>query len=195
MSESSSFYALLFRMRHIVRWGLMRNSYQENVQEHSYMTAVLAHALAAIGCELFSGTVEPERAAAAALFHDASEIFTGDLPTPVKYQNAEIMSAYKDVEQRASEKLLSMLPDELRGTYSPLLSEAEGELRMIVKAADKLAAYIKCVEEIKAGNAEFSTAKKQTLASLHAMERPEVEYFLENFMNAFSLTLDEQIYL
>jgi 5'-deoxynucleotidase len=182
-------------MRHIVRWGLMRNSYQENVQEHSYMTAVLAHSLAAISRELFSGTVDPEHAAAAALFHDASEIFTGDLPTPVKYQNPEIMSAYKDVEQRASEKLLGMLPAELRGTYSPLLMETDGELHAIVKAADKLAAYIKCVEEIKAGNAEFSAAKKQTLASLRAMKRPEVEYFLENFIDAFSLTLDEQIYL
>lgn len=191
MEEPYSFYALVFRMRHIVRWGLMRNSYDENVQEHSHMVAVLAHALASIGRELFDKTVEPAKAAEAALFHDASEIFTGDLPTPVKYQNPSIMTAYKQVEALAADKLLCLLPAELQGSYAPIIHEEDEQVRLIVKAADKLAAYIKCLEELKAGNGEFCSAEKQIRETLEQSELPEVGYFMKHFIPAFKLTLDE----
>ena len=192
MPESFPFFAYLSRMRYINRWGLMRNTFQENIQEHSHMVAVLAHALAVIGREKYGGTVDPGEAAAAALFHDAPEILTGDLPTPVKYYNPEIREAYKQVEQVSAKKLLSMLPEELRPAYEDLLSEAYGpELRAVVKAADKLSAYIKCVEELKAGNAEFRQAAEQTLEVLKASSMPEVGYFMEHFLPAFGLTLDE----
>ena len=185
------FYALVSRMKNINRWALMRNSFTENVQEHSHETAVLAHALAAISRDVFGNDADPDRAAAAALFHDASEIITGDMPTPVKYYSDDIREAYKNVEQIAAEKLLSSLPDELRGTYESLLSPPDEKTRRFVKAADKLSAYIKCVEELKAGNGEFKLAAEQTLSKLRALNMPEVDYFLENFMPAFEMTLDE----
>ena len=191
MDGQSSFYALVFRMRNIVRWGLMRNSYSENVQEHSHMVAVLAHALAIIGREIYGKTVDPAAACETALFHDASEIFTGDLPTPVKYLNPGIMTAYKQVEALASEKLLGLLPEPLKASYAPLLNETDEELRAVVKAADKLAAYIKCLEELKAGNGEFESAEKQIRQTLESSPLPEVGYFLEHFIPAFTLTLDE----
>jgi len=191
MDNANSFYALVFRMRHIVRWGLMRNSYNENVQEHSHMVAVLAHALAIISKEVYGKSVDPAAAAEAALFHDASEIFTGDLPTPVKYQNPEIMSAYKQVEALASDRLLSLLPPELQGAYAPLLHESNEDICAVVKAADKLAAYIKCLEELKAGNGEFASAEQQIRKTLEASSMPEVGYFMEHFIPAFKLTLDE----
>lgn len=192
MPESFPFFAYLSRMRYINRWGLMRNTFQENIQEHSHMVAVLAHALAVIGRARYGGTVDPGEAAAAALFHDAPEILTGDLPTPVKYYNPEIREAYKRVEQVSAKKLLSMLPEELRPAYADLLSEGYApELRAVVKAADKLSAYIKCVEELKAGNAEFRQAAEQTLEVLKASPLPEVGYFMEHFLPAFGLTLDE----
>ena len=155
------------------------------------MTAVLAHGLAVIRREVYGGTVDPDRCAAAALFHDASEIITGDLPTPVKYMNAEITSSYKDVERLAEQKLLDMLPDALRGAYEPVLCGGDEEVRQIVKAADKLSAYIKCVEELKAGNGEFRSAEEQIKEALAQSELPEVRYFMENFMPAFGMTLDE----
>ncbi len=191
MNNRSNFYALVFRMRHIVRWGLMKNSYSENVQEHSHMVAVLAHALAVIGKEIYGKNTDPAKAAAYALFHDASEIFTGDMPTPVKYQNPEIMSAYKQVEDLALKKLLSLLPEEMRSAYVPILNEEDEEIHAIVKAADKLAAYIKCLEELKAGNREFSSAERQIRSILDASPLPEVSYFIEHFIPAFELTLDE----
>ena len=192
MPDSCNFFAYLSRMRYINRWGLMRNTFQENIQEHSHMVAVLAHALAVIRREVFGGEIDPGQAAAAALFHDAPEILTGDLPTPVIYYNPEIRQAYKEVEEVSARKLLSMLPDELRGTYEPLLAEEYNEdLRAIVKAADKLSAYIKCVEELKAGNTEFKKAAEQTMAALEEMDMEELEYFTERFLPAFSLTLDE----
>ena len=191
MDNPGSFYALVFRMRHIVRWGLMRNSYNENVQEHSHMVAVLAHALAVIGHEIYGKSVDPALCAEAALFHDASEIFTGDLPTPVKYQNPDIMTSYKQVEALAADRLLSLLPDELKSAYTPLLREEDEEVRDVVKAADKLSAYIKCLEELKAGNTEFSSAEKQIRETLEASPLPEVGYFMEHFIPAFRLTLDE----
>jgi len=187
----SGFFALISRMRFIKRWGLMRGSYSENVQEHSHMVAVLAHALAVIRRDIYGGGIDPNEAAAAALFHDASEIFTGDLPTPVKYFNPEIMTAYKKVEGLAEKKLMAMLPESLRGSYSPLVDSVSDDILEIVKAADKLAALIKCVEEVKAGNNEFLLAERQTRKAIDKLELPEVKYFMENFMPAFSLTLDE----
>ena len=163
MPENFHFFAYLSRMRYINRWGLMRNTFQENIQEHSHMVAVLAHALAVIRREVYGGGIDPGEAAAAALFHDAPEILTGDLPTPVKYYNPEIRDAYKEVEDVSARKLLSMLPAELRPAYEGLLTEDYSpELRAVVKAADKLSAYIKCLEELKAGNTEFRLAAEQT---------------------------------
>ena len=185
-----NFFAYMARMKYITRWSLMRNSVPENIQEHSHMVAVLAHALAVIRRDVFGGKADPEACACAALFHDATEIFTGDLPTPIKYFDPEIRSAYHRVEDAAAEKLLGMLPEDLRGAYEPLLREEDEEVRAMVKAADKLAAYLKCREELAAGNSEFADAEKETLALLRAMEMPEVDWFLTNFAGAFGRTLD-----
>lgn len=187
----SHFFAYIFRMRFIQRWALMRNTAPENVQEHSHQAAVLAHALAVIRNGKFGGAVDPGLVAAAALYHDASEILTGDMPTPIKYGNPAIQSAYKDVEALAARKLLAMLPEELREAYAPVLTGLDPEVARLVKAADKLSAYIKCVEELKAGNAEFREAAAQTRRALEGYGLPEVDYFLETFMESFSLTLDE----
>ena len=188
---SYNFFALISRMRYIHRWGLMRNTFQENIQEHSHMVAVLSHALAVIRREVYGGEADPGQAAVLALYHDAPEILTGDLPTPVKYYNPEIRQAYREVETFSARKLLAMLPEELQPTYRPLLDEEAGELHDIVKAADKLSAYIKCVEEVKAGNLEFKQAMEQTKATLEASPLPEVQYFLREFLPGFELTLDE----
>lgn len=187
----SHFFAYISRMRFIQRWALMRNTAPENVQEHSHQVAVLAHALAVIRREKFGGTIDPGMAAAAALYHDASEILTGDMPTPIKYDNPAIRNAYKDVEAVAESKLLAMLPEELRGAYRPLLTDTDPEVETLVKAADKLSAHIKCLEELKAGNAEFRDAARQTREALEACRLPEVDYFLETFLPSFSLTLDQ----
>lgn len=187
----SHFFAYISRLRFISRWALMRNTAPENVQEHSHQTAVLAHALALIRNKRFGGHVDPGAAAAAALYHDASEILTGDMPTPIKYYSPSIRSAYQEVEAEATRKLLEMLPPELRECYAPVLEIPDPELRALVKAADKLSAYIKCVEEVKAGNGEFGDAARQTRAALEAFGLPEVDYFLETFMDSFSLTLDQ----
>ena len=159
------FFAYISRMKYITRWSLMRNSVTENIQEHSHMVAVLAHALGVIRRDVFHRPCDPDACAAAALFHDASEIFTGDLPTPIKYHSPAIRDAYRQVEAEATEKLLSMLPEELRPAYGPILREEDGEVRRIVKAADKLSAYIKCLEEVEAGNNEFGDAAGGTRAS------------------------------
>jgi len=179
------------RMRNIHRWGLMRNSFEENLLEHSQMTAVLAHALAVIRRDVFGGSADPDRAAAAALYHDMSEIITGDMPTPVKYLNEDIRSSYKAVERQAEAQLLELLPEEMRPAYSVLLQGGEGETKELVKAADKLAAYIKCVEELRAGNLEFRSAEQQIRVALEASELPEIPYFMEHFLPAFGMTLDE----
>ena len=187
-----SFYAYLSRMRYISRWGLMRNSCPENVQEHSHEVAVLAHALALISQKIFGNkNVNPERCAAAALFHDAGEIITGDMPTPIKYFSPEIRRAYQQVESVAADRLLAMLPEELRESYEPFLRESDPEVARFVKAADKLSAHIKCLEELKASNHEFLLAARQTRQALDDMDMPEVRYFIENFLDSFTLTLDE----
>ena len=169
----------------------MRNTAQENVQEHSHQVAILAHALAVIRNEKFGGNVDAGQVAVAALYHDASEILTGDMPTPIKYDNPDIRKAYKEVETMAERKLLHMLPEELQTAYAPIITGQSGEIEELVKAADKLSAYIKCVEEMKAGNNEFREAAAQTRKALDAYKLPEVAYFMETFMESFSLTLDE----
>ena len=187
-----SFFALISRLRNITRWTLMRNTSIENVQEHSHMVAVIAHALAVIRRDVLGLDADPGKEAAMALFHDASEIFTGDLPTPIKYFDPDIQTAYKRVEAVASVKLLSALPKEMRSAYEQLLSPDDGKDSFrIVKAADKLAAYIKCLEELKSGNQEFILAAEQSRAKLNALNLPEVDYFIEHFIPAFELSLDE----
>ena len=189
---SVHFFAFLSRMRHIARWGLMRNTQYENLQEHSFMTAALAHALALIRRDVIGLPADPEAAAAAGLYHDAPELFTGDLPTPVKYFNTELREAYRRVEQTAAERLLSLLPEELRAVYRPLLDGgASPETQALVRAADKLAAYLKCLEELRAGNKEFAPAARQTKEKLEIMDRPEVTWFLEHCAPSFGLSLDE----
>ena len=187
----SHFFAYLSRMRFIQRWALMRNTAPENIQEHSHQVAVLAHALAVIRNEKFGGHADPGAAAVAALYHDASEIFTGDLPTPIKYDNPEIRDAYKKVEAVAERRLLHTLPEEFRAIYAPILSIPDPETAQLVKAADKLSAYIKCVEELKAGNLEFREAAAQTRQALEECNLPELRYFMETFLESFSLTLDQ----
>ena len=189
---ANEFYALLGRMRYITRWGLMRNTFSENIAEHSYQTAVLAHALALIRRDVLKlSTPDPDRCAVAALYHDASEILTGDLPTPVKYYNPEIKTAYKQVERVAGERLLNMLPPELRASYEHDVLEDDEALAPIVKGADKLSAHIKCLEEQKAGNTEFDTAARQTWEAIQAMDRPEMNWFVEHCLGAFALNLDQ----
>lgn len=185
------FFALIARMRYIFRWGLMRNTFQENIQEHSHMVAVLAHALSLIRRDVLSLPSDPDRCASAALYHDASEILTGDLPTPIKYDNPAIQDAYKQVEAAAGDRLLTMLPEVLQKSYAPLLRETDPDIRIIVKEADKLSAYIKCLEELKAGNTEFASAERQIRKSLEDFSRPEMEWFLAHCLHSFEMTLDE----
>ena len=189
---ANEFYALLGRMRYITRWGLMRNTFSENIQEHSHQVAVLAHALALIRREILQlEGPDPDKCAVAALYHDASEILTGDLPTPIKYYNPEIKSAYKQVERVAGERLLDMLPPQLRQSYAKLVLEDDEVVTPVVKAADKLSAHIKCLEEQKAGNTEFDSAAKQTWDALKALQMPEMDWFLDNCLPSFRLNLDQ----
>ena len=189
---ANEFFALMGRMRYITRWGLMRNTFSENIQEHSHQVAVLAHALAPIRRDILGlPGPDPDRCAVAALYHDASEIITGDLPTPIKYYNPDIKSAYKQVERIAGEQLLSMLPEPLRESYRHLVLEDDEDLNPIIKAADKLSAYIKCIEEQKAGNTEFDSAAIQTMESMKEMELPELNWFIDQCLGAFSLNLDQ----
>ena len=185
------FFPMIARMRYIDRWGLMRNTQVENIQEHSHMVAVLAHALAVIENKYFGGQIDAGAVAVAALYHDASEIITGDMPTPIKYDNPEIREAYKAVESVAEQKLLSMLPPELRMEYEEIITIPDPEVHALVKAADKLSAYLKCVEELKAGNLEFKKAREQTYAALCQNPIPSLNYFMEHFLSGFELTLDE----
>lgn len=188
----NNFFALISRMRYIQRWSLMRNSIEENIQEHSHMVAVIAHALGVIRRDVLGIPCDPNACATVALYHDASEILTGDLPTPIKYHDETITEAYHKVEDIAFEKLINMLPVEMRNAYKPIMvGEVEKELHPLVKAADKMSAYIKCIEERKAGNNEFLSAEAQSLDALKKMELPEVDYFIEHFIPAFEKTLDE----
>ncbi len=187
----SNFFAFLNRMKYITRWGLMRNSRTENVQEHSLQVAMIAHGLAVIKNKYYGGNINAEKVATVALYHDASEIITGDLPTPVKYYNREIIASYKDLEHKANNKILDMLPEEMSSVYRELFECADEYTKKLVKAADKLSAYIKCIEETEAGNPEFATAKKTVENWIEECGMPEVEFFMKNFMTGFTLTLDE----
>ena len=189
---ANEFYALLGRMRYITRWGLMRNTFSENIQEHSHQVAVLAHALALIRREILHlEGPDPDKCAVAALYHDASEILTGDMPTPIKYYNPDIKLAYKQVERIAGQRLLAMLPEALQESYTAYVLEEDACITPIVKAADKLSAYIKCVEEQKAGNTEFDSAEKLTMEAMRKMQRPELMWFIENCLEPFRLNLDQ----
>ena len=189
---ANEFYALLGRMKYITRWGLMRNTFSENIQEHSHQVAVLAHALALIRRDILKlPTPDPDKCAVAALYHDASEILTGDMPTPIKYYNPDIKDAYKQVERIAGERLLGMLPEALRESYRNYVLEDVGDMLPIVKAADKLSAYIKCLEEQKAGNTEFDSAEKATMASMRKMNLPELDWFIDNCLEPFKLNIDQ----
>lgn len=190
----NQFFSMLSRMKYIDRWALMRNTSKENVSEHSLQVAFFAHALGVIKNKRFGGNVDCDRLAVIAMFHDVSEIITGDLPTPVKYYNPQIKTAYKEVEDVAVQKLLSYLPDDLKEEYSPLLCKNDEDeyLYKLVKSADKLSALAKCIEEEKMGNSDFSDAKESILSSIEKIELPEVKVFLNEFMPAFGLSLDKQ---
>lgn len=191
--RKNGFFAMVARMKHITRWGLMRNSMRESLAEHSFETAVIAHALAVIGVTRYQRTIDPGKVAAAALYHDANETLTGDLPTPVKYYSPAIRDAYKAVEREATLHLLSTLPEDLQGTYRRLMEaeERDPELYAYIKAADKISAWIKCVEEGKSGNLEFRNAEAQLSATIRGMKMPEVHDFMQEFASAYGFTLDE----
>lgn len=191
---ASTFYAMLSRMKHIPRWALMRNTNTENIAEHSEQTAILAHALALLYNRRYGGNVNVERCVMFALYHDVPEILTGDLPTPVKYHSPEIREAYRQVETVAADTLLALLPEDLQPEYEPLLKEQMSEEEhTVVKAADKLSALIKCEEELKAGNLEFSVAREAQLRAIRAMQFPAADAFMEEFLPAFSQTLDQTL--
>ncbi|GHU71908.1 5'-deoxynucleotidase [Clostridia bacterium] len=186
------FFAYLSRMRHIRRWSLMRNSMPENDLEHAALTAILAHALAIIRRDQFGGTIDPDHCAAVALYHDASEVITGDMATPIKYFNPGIAAAYKEIERASQEKLLSMLPEPMAATYREMIQpDTSSECWRLIKAADSLAAYLKCVEELSAGNEEFRKAADATLNKIQQNTLPEVAIFLKDYAPSFGLALDE----
>lgn len=189
----SSFFAMISRMKYINRWALMRNSYPENISEHSLEVGMIAHALALIANNRYGRNLNAERAAVIGMYHDCTEIITGDMPTPIKYYNTDTREAYKNVEKQAARELLAMLPDYLRDEYEKILFPADDEdyLMRLVKAADRLSAYIKCMEEEKTGNREFSSARAATYERLQKMDMPEVRDFLRDFGGAYKKTLDE----
>lgn len=192
--ESSHFFAMLSRMKYINRWGLMNNTKNENISEHSLQVAMFAHILVLIHNKNFNDNLNPERAALLGIYHDSSEIITGDMPTPVKYYNPQIIESYKQVEKMAEQKLVSMLPKEFKEEFSAILThenEADQELYKYVKAGDKLSALVKCIEEIRMGNDEFKQAKSSIEESITKMNIPEVDVFIEKFLPSFTLTLDE----
>ena len=191
------FFAMLSRMKYINRWGLMRNTRSENICEHSLEVALVAHALATIGNKKFGRDYDPERAALLAVFHDAPEIITGDMPTPVKYHSEEIRKAYEEVEDLAVEHLVSMLPEEFREDYREAMTmtgERDQALRPLLKAADKISAVIKCVEERRSGNRDFSKAEQTITQAIRDMKLPEADFFMEEFLPSYGLTIEEQDY-
>jgi 5'-deoxynucleotidase len=189
----SHFFAYLYRLRHIERWSLMRNVMKENVAEHSFHVAMLTHALCTIGNDIFGRSIPTEKVVCMALFHDASEVFTGDIPTPVKHHNPEILHNFREIEHMAAERLLGMVPEELHASYQPLIvsKQEDHEWKKYIKAADLLDAYLKCVSELSAGNREFTIAKKQIGESMAKLEMPELDYFLQHLAPSFEKTLDE----
>lgn len=191
--KNKNFFAMVNRMKFISRWGLMRNTIKENISEHSHQVAVIAHAICVIGNKKFGKNYNCERACLLALYHDTTEIITGDMPTPVKYFNPSIVEAYREVETFAGDRLLEMLPEDLRSEYYPLfhMEENDSQLWEVVKAADKISALIKSIEEEKAGNAEFSSAVKSLKEKVACLPLAEVQYFVEEFLPSYSLTLDE----
>ena len=191
--KNNHFYAMLSRMKFINRWGLMRNTKNENICEHSLEVAFIAHALGIINNQQFGGNINAERLAILGMYHDVTEIVTGDMPTPVKYYNPIIRNAYKEVENVAKDALLSGLPEKMRKEYDSVLMEstAEEELWKYVKAADKISALVKCIEEKRMGNTDFEKAEISILKVIEKMDMPEVKYFMENFIPAYKLTLDE----
>lgn len=191
--ENFHFFAFLSRMKYINRWGLMRNTYTENIQEHSLQVAIIAHGLAVIRNTYFNGEINPERVAILAMFHDCNEIITGDMPTPIKYYNPQISKIYKDIEDISKEKIISMLPEEMADEYYSLFFKNPDDIECwkLVKAADRIAAYIKCIEEVKAGNNEFKKASEAILSTITENELEEVKYFMNKFLPSFYLSLDE----
>ena len=189
----NNFFAYMARMKLIKRWSLMKSVSDENIAEHSAQVAQIAHALAVIKNQKFGGSINADRVATMALYHETSEVLTGDLPTPIKYYNPEIRTAYKNIEKTANEKLLSMLPEELRDEYRALVEpEADSYEELLVKAADKISAYIKCVEEMRSGNREFARAEVTLRESVEKyFEYEEIKYFCDTFLDSFRRTLDE----
>ena len=185
------FFAYINRMKHINRWGLMKNTEMENLSEHSFQTAILSHALAVIERDNFNSEIDPYRTAVKALYHDVSEIITGDMPTPVKYFNEEITVSYKKIEKRSKDALIEKLPDGMKNEFSDIINAEESPEWAIVKAADTLSAYIKCIEEIKAGNPEFSGAGKTIKAKLENMNLKCLNYFMDEFLPSYYLNIDE----
>ena len=193
MQNNYNFFAMVNRMKYIDRWALMPNANKENIAEHSHSVAVIAHALALIGNREFGKNYNPERAALLALYHDTTEVITGDMPTPVKYYNDEIKSVYKDIEETAGDRLLKMLPDDYKQDYGSLFhkSDEDKQLWKLVKAADKISALVKCIEENRMGNREFDIALKSQEQKIADIDMPEVKFFSEHFLKAYYLTLDE----
>lgn len=190
---SYNFFAMVNRMKMIDRWALMQNTSKENIAEHSHAVAVIAHALALIGNKKFGKSYDESRVAMLALYHDTTEVITGDMPTPVKYYNDDIKEVYKSIESIAGKRLMAMLPDEFKDDYEPFFNHKpeDKELWRLVKAADKISALIKCIEESRMGNKEFEIALKSQEQKIDAIDLPEVKYFRENFLEAYYLTLDE----
>lgn len=188
---NNSFFALIFRQKYIKRWGLMRNVNDENLAEHAAEVAMITHALATIGNTQLGKNYDVGKAVSAGLFHDVSEVYTGDLPTPIKYSSPELRNRYKDIEKSATQTLLMHLPENMREEYAKTMEPEDKEIKTLVKAADKLCAYIKCIEEEKCSNMEFKEAKKATYAALLDTDCPELKIFMDTYLDSFALTLDE----
>lgn len=192
---SYHFYAMMSRMKYINRWGLMNNTKNENISEHSQQVAIIAHCLVLIHNKRFGGNLDADRVVVLAIFHDATEIITGDMPTPIKYYNPDIIEAYKRIEDIAADRLVSLLPDDFKADFEKIIKindETDAELKKYVKAADKFSALIKCIDEIRMGNDEFAKAKESIETIIHDMNMPEAEVFEKEFLPSFYLPLDEQ---